>query len=303
MSGLSRSAIAAALTLGLVLIAPHPRAQMLQAIVGDTHQSAGCTGYTGPGDVVPGANRYYGLSAYNCAYAASGGASFTYICPVGGGTTGTVHFASNGGLNATDVASMVAACGANSQYYATFPDQTGNGHTATGDSTNPPNFLTSCDGSLACIWFYGQFDNSFSTAAALGINQPITYVTVNEEYGGGTQEGIAADTNVEVGYRTTSPFLYAGTIATASSISTAFHALQFIMNGALSILVVDSSTSTLSPTSPGTSNPSGTFYIGTDTAGGSCRCYMGLLGVWPVAFNSTQYGAMHTLLSSLWSTP
>jgi hypothetical protein len=62
-------------------------AQMMQAIVADTHHSAGGGSYTGPGDVVASAAMWWGLRAYS---AADRGTAVANVCLNDGTTCGDV---------------------------------------------------------------------------------------------------------------------------------------------------------------------------------------------------------------------
>src|ERR1017187_4230663 len=83
-----------------------------------------CTGgYLGPGDTVASAASWWGLRAYNCAYASGSNFAIT-IRRASDNTTANVLILQTGVMDAVSAGTF---CTATTCYVATFYDQSGNG--------------------------------------------------------------------------------------------------------------------------------------------------------------------------------
>lgn len=94
---------------------------------GTVHSAGG--GYTGPGDVVASAVGWWGLRAYNAAYATALGNAIE-VCTAADALCTVIHVTATGGLNSSDLTtsgcSAITTCTAKTLY-----DQSGNGHNCT----------------------------------------------------------------------------------------------------------------------------------------------------------------------------
>jgi len=156
--------------------------------------------YQGPGDIALGASGWWGLRAYNNAYAASLGPAIQ-VTPAGGTST-TINVTATGDLN---VAAAQAACQNTVCFITEFYDQTGGGHNMTQTNVDyEPQLIFNCaNGAKVCAFYSTLADNSlagFETTLDATIPQPFTlnavYDKTNElypsfgvllsSYGGGT---------------------------------------------------------------------------------------------------------------------
>jgi len=130
--------------------------------------------YQGPGDMTPGAAGWWGLRAYNNAYAASLGAAIQ-VQPTGGSST-TINVTATGDLN---VAAAQAACQNTVCFITEFYDQTGGGHNMTQSNINyqPVLEFNCANGSKVCA-FYSTLSSGnqvgFQTTLDASIPQPFT---------------------------------------------------------------------------------------------------------------------------------
>jgi hypothetical protein len=151
--------------------------------------------YVGPGDIASGATAWYGLRAYNAAYA-TGSNPAAIIRRASDNTTATINILSTG---AFDTATAVTFCASTTCYLTTWYDQTGNGHTATqANNANQPQLVFSYLGSLPCARFNIAGPDAMS-ATITSISQPTSYSfvwdAVTTSNGGGTQSLISTFTS------------------------------------------------------------------------------------------------------------
>lgn len=135
-------------------------AQMMQDIVNGEPEPSTAT-YTGPGDVVSGASAWYGLRAYNAAYASPGtnlavnlrrtsdNATCNFVIATSGEFGGTASAcAQGGGLSLASFATQDATCtGTISSTTLTCASASSTPHagsTLTGTGITQPSFIVSC---------------------------------------------------------------------------------------------------------------------------------------------------------------
>lgn len=155
-----------ALTLWLALALPCS-AQMTTLGAGGTKMVAAAA-YTGPGDIVSGASGWWGLRAYNAAYA-TGSNSAAIVCDAATFLVcSTINILSNGKFD-TATASGSAAC-ATACVVKSLTDQTGNSNTATCASAAVcPTLTFNCLGTNPCLTFTAASSQTFTMTS---INTP-----------------------------------------------------------------------------------------------------------------------------------
>lgn len=191
-------------------------------------------------------------------------------------------------------------------------DQTGGGHDAVqATAGNQPQFLPSCFGSKPCLLWLAGTNTNFASSAFTTVAQPYTFSDVSERVATFTgfntvfatgPAGFGGAPNTQSGYSSSANTAYGGNVAiTATATDSVAHAIQIVFNGASSTLNVDGTATpgTMVAIASGT-----TAYIGVYSGGGaSLTGYGGEWMLYPVGFNSTQQGNMHTNQSAFYGTP
>jgi len=266
------------------------------------------SGYVGPGDVQAGAVGFWGVQAYNKAFAAAGSNieiirrnSDNALCTAQVGANGiidqTVGTPCNAGTGcATTPCTVTAFCNATTCYVNSASDHTGGGHTATqATALQQPQHLLSCINSKPCWQFSGNQWLSLPVGSFTQ-NQPLTIPAVAERTGNFSAEGDVIGGNssgFDVYFNAANQVkMWAGTggqgTAAADSVP---HSMQFIFNGASSQFYIDGTLTTVAST-PGSNGLSNDPNIGVDNAaapGGPLTGYIGEVGVWGSAFASGTY--------------
>jgi hypothetical protein len=261
-------------------------------------------GYVGPGDVVSGATAWWGFRAYNNAVALAGGnlvdifgsntgTTFTFVSK----TDGTIELVAGG------AAAFLAANPGNTSVVVKVYDQTGNGHHMTATGAQTPFWAVGSVGS------YGATANFVPpkslTATGFIQVQPFSYAgSFMFTSHSGVQSLLSDSTQVGFNFNTTPALaLSAPTVLinSATLTDTIWYAVQGVYNGASSAVIVNS---TVTTGNAGTNsiNSAHTLSIGSDDFTEALTGFMGEMGMWPVAFNSTQYTAMGTNIQMFYSS-
>jgi hypothetical protein len=268
--------------------------------------------YTGPGDVVSGATAWGSCArVYSNALASTstslcdlvavtGGAA---VCTLRGTTSDFVDLASSYCAGTTPSAACAAASGGSCKVTKVY-DQTGSGnHFVQATLANMPPIAFSTLSGLRCFTNNGTAAVLLSIASLGAIAQPITYVAVAERTGNFTSLGRMMYPNTgglpRFSFNSTANqvALNATNNVTATASDSAFHALQGISNGASSAIIVDSTANT--GLNAGTTGiPSTSFFLLSDNGADGMTGTMCEAGIWPSAFNATQYGNMNTNIHS-----
>jgi len=176
-----------------------------------------------------------------------------------------------------------------------LPDSSGNGVNA-GNTTNFPELLANCVNTTLPCEYYNGSNNLLYTQNSIA--QPYTTTTIGERTANfSTTSNFVNTSNMETAFFTSpnTTLNYAGSNLTATASDSALHALQFGLSGASSFTQVDG-TNTTGNVGVNSSGSNGHF-------GDALTGFAGEDGTWPILFNSTQYGAMHTNMSAYWGTP
>lgn len=261
--------------------------------------------FQGPGDIVSGA-----LIWGSCArvFNASLATTATSLCDLKDATTGTVSVCTLRGSSTgfvdltgsycvgslTPTAACVAAAGGACKVSKVY-DQTGTGNFwSTATAAAMPTLTFSALNGLPGIQCAGAC--VFPTPS-ITQSQPFSVSYVAERTGNLTTAQNVLSTSggvVRVGFSasTNTATIVAGSAITATASDSAFHATQGVINGASSSLVIDGSATTGNAGTNVLSNP-----VNLATANGSGASLTGIImevGIWPSAFNATQYGNLNT---------
>jgi hypothetical protein len=235
--------------------------------------SGGGGGYTGPGVVQSGWVAYYGMRAYNAAYAAPGTNPALQVCDTATGLTcSTINILTTGYADrATAVASAACAvqCSATS-----LTDQTGNGHTLTNNNVHSPIVLfAGCPATFQMCLEFTVANGLTLATTALTQAQPFTMAFVAER-----NANFAAFNNIlafgsgttQFGFNNSANNIYiwgGSSIQTRAATDSALHSAFAVFNAASSILSVDGSSATTAA-SPGTAGASAAVLnLGNDANG------------------------------------
>jgi hypothetical protein len=248
--------------------------------------------YVGPGDIVGSALAWWGLRAYNAAYAAAH--SPILDLDNNAGSVVTINCLSTGFLDVTTASALVGTHRVSKLY-----DQTGNGKHLTLPGGFVYSQLPTLDVSATPFLIFDQsgVGAGLASTSTLTQAQPLTMNCVSRRYQDvTTQQTIfgAIGTEPQIGYSSSAntAFIYAGVaLVTLAATDAAFHSIQGVFDGASSTITVDATTG--SPTTPGTGDFGAEIisFSGLSGAGGN---YLREAGIWAGAFTGTQVTNMNS---------
>jgi len=255
--------------------------------------------YVGPGDIVSGAAAFYGLRAYNAAYA-TGSNKAINVRRSSDNTAMDILILSNGNL---DVATAMTFANGSNLFITEWYDQTGNGnHMVQATAGTQPQLLLTGANGLPTVSANGSQNLATSGSPASGATV-YTIVAVAERTGAFTSFGSVLSTSTGAFFdnATNAVTLYAGTLAVVGVASdSVLHAMQFIANDPSSFIDVDGANT---PT-----GSSGGIAFGSPASlfnGGSLPATADIseAGIYAAAFNSTQVANMWANQKAYWGTP
>lgn len=207
--------------------------------------------YQGPGDIVSGAEAWWGLRGYSLAYATPGTNNAVHIVDSGGANGTDIKILSTGGLDLGAVNTFITNHGTPS--VATFYDQSGHGHDLTQSTVaQMPTLAASGNGltSLPSMAFVSANSTSMSfTWGGVTQSAPFTFNLVgNHTTSAVTQAPLSGSGGVFAVYHDTANNQfggYAGSNADATASDGNWHALGLAFtNSTADIIAVDAAQST-----------------------------------------------------------
>lgn len=252
-------------------------------------------GYIGPGDIVSGADAWWGLRAYSFATAGSNAIRLRRNSDNAEQDFTTL---ANGNL---DVDSISTFKGAADLFVVTLYDQTGNAvHITQATAASQPAFILSGLGSLPTITFDGTDDN-LSHAASGSISTFTISAVANRTANINQQSLWFNNATFQVGYRNSADnqaFMYVGSVHAVTVTDGNWHGLQCVFNGASSVFNVDG---TQNIGNPGSSAAETT----TDQVGasGSTQRLTGSIveiGRWTTLFSASNSSNMFANQQNYW---
>lgn len=264
--------------------------------------------FQGPGDVVSGGTVWGSCArVYNAASASTATSlcdlkdattGTVAICTLRGSSTGFVDLAGSYCVGSTTPSVACAAAAGGHCVVSKVYDQTGNGNffvTATlaampSLTFSALNGLPGMTCAAACL---------FPTTTNITQAQPFSFSYVSERTGAFTTVSNVLSISggsIISGHNNVANQLdlnCAGGPLTASATDSAFHAIQSVANGVSSILVPDGVASTGAAGATGFS-ATALRLMTTNGSGTSLTGIVMEVGMWPAAFNATQYGDMNT---------
>ncbi len=256
--------------------------------------------YTGPGDLgISGAMHWWGLRAYN---AAKIGTNAVQLKRSSDNTFLDVTTGADGNLDLT-TAGYTAWAGADTISIRTFYDQVGSNNLVNASAAQQPLFVLNGIGSLACARIDDSFRYIPSASVLSATAQPVTASLVGKRTGRfTTSQAILGDNNTTISAfysnAANAMKLYAGSNGAAVTVSdSAWHALQFVWNGASSDINVDGSVNTVNP---GTNGLSASLWLIGAWNGEVCDVDFAETGIWGAAFSGANSSAVATNQSTHW---
>ena len=278
-------------------------------VLGDVKVASG-GGYTGPGDIVSGADDWYGLRAYNSA---TRGNALINVCNSTGGTDqGCSDMSSDpttGALVSKTIASIT--CPGTNCTIKIYYDQGSKGLNLTQSTIDSRMLLlASCNGALPCAQASSGSDPNYQSANSLSQNAPytISWTGYRPSSANGSTSVVLAENNSNqfiIGYLNSANtmFTYVGGYTTETASDNAWHNFQVVMNGGSSYITVDSTQNTASLSAPNLSATGlGMFQnsaFGDPLINGT---QVNEVGFWGTAFTPTQQTNMCHNQYVYWST-
>lgn len=251
----------------------------------------------GPGDIVSGAEAWWGLRAYTSA---SIGGNAVRLRRDSDDAEQDFVTVAGGGLNTSSISSFK---GAANLFVVTLYDQTGNGfHVTQATLAQQPAFTLSGLGSKPIVTCVGT--SGLISAGTLTVSQPLTMSWVGNHNGpSGQQSYLLPGGNLQLGCNfdaNNQAFLYAGVgVDPKPTVSDdAWHALQGVCNGSSSDVNVDGSVNT---GNPGSAGCDAAIYVFVNAS--SAQRFDGSFveaGIWGVAFSGANSTAMSTQQHAYW---
>jgi hypothetical protein len=196
--------------------------------------------YIGPGDVVSGATEFYGLRAYNKAYATGTNNAIT-IRRTSDSTSTNILILATGAL---DVATATTFCASTTCFASAMYGQISGKIVTQATTSAQPQLIFNClNTSLPCLALTSASSQQLTTSSFVTSAQPNTLSFVAERNGntGVTNSVIGAFNASQGGYGAAAnqAFIFAGSQPTVTAADNALHAVQGVLNGASSSLNVD----------------------------------------------------------------
>lgn len=257
--------------------------------------------YTGPGDLVSGATAWYGLRAYSAAVAATGTQKAINIRRASDQATTDILILPNGNL---DVATATTFCNATSGFITAWYDQSGNGnHAVQATPASQPQLVFSSIGGKPAVVFAGAqllSGGSFTAFAAPVSMSAVVARTAAFTVGAVLTAGTG--TVLEVLFANANQIsIYNGAQLFVAATDSIAHAMQFLFNGASSVISVDGAETS---GNAGTTNlAAAPIYIGARSTLMNLTGPIGEAGMWPVGFTAPNRAAMRANQKTYWATP
>lgn len=230
--------------------------------------AAGAPPYVGPGDIVPGATFWFGLRAYNTAYATGSNPALDLHNDSTGAFVATINILSTGALDVATAATVIAGGAAK---IGKLYDQSGTGNHATqGTLARMPSLVLSGHGALPVMRFSRAGDPDFHCLTTPSIStspQPYTISAVAKRTGAFTNYSsiLVANTGLYFNNTADTALAYGGSLGgTTAAPDNVMHGIQGVFNGTSGILNIDGVANTVD---------TGTADIGT--------------GVWQIGANGS----------------
>ena len=274
--------------------------------------AGGGGGYAGAGDVVSGAYAWWGLRAYNAAYA-TGLNKIANICTPADAVCADVNSDASGNFNLSGTGSLVCNNVGSICTVKTLYDQSGasscSGPCDLANATpgSRPTLLINCVGSLPCMSFLAASNQTVSKLSAVSsLAQPYTFSFVSERTANFSVNNTVFDSN---GQTVWSFYGSSGNVMRMTTNVSAFgdatasdgapHSFQQVYSGSSSSDLVDATANTGLPA--GIASISTSIALGKTTGGGSPMTgYIMEFGIWASAVSGGNQTSLATNQHAYW---
>lgn len=262
--------------------------------------------YQGPGDVVGSATSFYSCArAYNLAYAngtnplcdlVNSSTGAVAVCTLRVLATGFVDLTGNYCVGSTTPAVACAAALGGACSVSKIYDQVGTNHLTNATHSQRPILTFASLNSLPGITC-SNAGVSILSFTPLTLAQPVSFATVYTRTANPTNATLILGINGSPTVRpAASANLARAEVGSTAGIDAAatdnsYHAVQAVLNNTSSVVVVDGGTATTGTTAAGGFSASQLRFCRN---GASLDGTVMEAGMWPVAFNATQYGNLNT---------
>lgn len=254
-------------------------------------------GYTGPGDINGTALGWWGLRAYNAAYATGSNPAIDVVDTATGLTTTTINIKTDGTLDVAAVDALGYAVSVSKLY-----DQTGNGrHFTQATLASMPTLTTSGVSGLGSTRpAMNMSTQRMSTASGITQAQSFTVSFVGERTSGTAYGYIFGDNGAVLLFNNAAngmAMFAGGSVPSATANDNVFHAAQALFSNASGALYIDGSNNTMA--SMGTTGlANANLYLYTQNgSGGFVNGKFCEVGVWAgdkSSNNSSMNSNQHT---------
>lgn len=255
--------------------------------------------YIGPGDVVSGATAFWGLRAYNGAYA-SAQSKLANICTPLDAVCADVSSNSSGNFNLSAVGSLTCNNSTSICTVKTLYDQTGNGNDLTEATiASRPVLTVNClNTSLPCMTFT---PTQHLETSALSVSTSYTITGVGEATSGSFPTFFSSNSGgaALVYLGATAKFYCYNNLLSQTQAQGTFHTIAGVCDdvGGTAQFSIDGNIVTGSLAFAALS---GTTALGDDTQGDPLTGSIAEAGIWASEFNSTQIGNMNSNQNTYW---
>lgn len=265
---------------------------------------AGGAAYVGPGNVITTADAWWGLRAYNAAYATGSNPCIDIVKTLDGSAPMTINILATGALDVATIAALGYGVSVSKLY-----DQSGNAlHMVQATLAQMPILTLSAVGALPAMTFDDIGSTRSLRSGVLTRAQPFNISGVMKRTGGITGfNAVVCNSGSTVIFEPLNSAngftLNAGAVVSGTATDNVLHAINGTYNGASSTLNVNSIETTgdvLTGAFSGVAIDIGRRF------GAGASSFNGLIceaGIWPTAWTTTQRNNIRANQQSYWSTP
>lgn len=262
-------------------------------------------GYEGPGDIVAGAHSWYGLRAYDEAYAAAE-SPIVDITDQADGNALTVNATTAGDLDVAAIAAWVTANSVTTIRVTKIYDQSGNAyHLENGTPEQRATLVLNVVNGKPALLFTSSASQVMTKSTGVAqLTQPFTFShcsVPNVGAGAGAVLAIydgGSDISL-VYYDNGSALIHAGSGVGNTAADDTFHSVQGVLNGASSIINIDGTETT--GLNAGTNVCDTNIKMGDNFFGAFFNGYVCEAGTWDAGFDGTQRSNMNANQEAYWT--
>ena len=264
---------------------------------GWSNPTVAAVAFQGVGDIVGGANAYFGMRAYNAAYATGSNPSVDLVDQSGANPI-TINILANGFIDITSINSWVTAHSVTTIKVKRVYDQTGNGrHVNQATVANMPTLTMSAISGIPALTFNSVAGTWMDGTTTIAASSPCTISGVFKRTGSFTIAsffaGDAAITaGIGFGASANTSMANFGTVQTQAATDNVWHAIQGVGSATVGALNTDGTDT--GNINTGTNNIPNSARIGASGAGIFVDGLMTEAVMYSSGLNATQRGNLNT---------